>query len=327
MKRRDLITLLGAAAAAWPLAPRAQQLAVPVIGYIGSSSAEVNVKRVAAFRKGLADAGYVEGRNVAIEFRWAQGREERMHDLVADLIDRRVAVIATPANTAGALAAKAATATIPIVFGAGGDPVELGLVASLNRPGGNITGVNILNVELTAKRLGLLRELAPPATRLAALANPNSVMSDGVIRSARASAPTLGVPIGILRAGSEREIEAAFDELSLNPGAALLVSVDPFFFTRRSQITSLAARHAVPTIYYTREFPEVGGLISYGTDLENVCELTGVYTGRILKGEKPADLPVAQPTKFEMVINLKAAKPLGLDVPDKLLALADEVIE
>jgi len=326
MRRREFITLLGSAAA-WPLAARAQQPALPVIGYIGSSSAEVNVKRVSAFRKGLGDTGFVEGRNVTIEFRWAQGREERMPDLVADLIRRGVAVIATPANTAGALAAKAATSTIPIVFGAGGDPVGLGLVDSMNRPGGNVTGVNILNVELTAKRLGLLRELAPRATRLAALTNPASVMSDGIVRNVQASTSTLGLPVDILRASSEGDIDAAFAELARNPGAALLVSVDPFFFTRRVQVTALAARHAIPTIYYSREFADVGGLISYGTDVENVCELTGVYTGRILKGEKPADLPVAQPTKFEMVINLKAANTLGLDVPDRLLALADEVIE
>jgi putative ABC transport system substrate-binding protein len=326
MRRREFITLLGSAAV-WPLAARAQQPALPVIGYIGSSSAEVNVKRVSAFHKGLGDTGFVEGRNVTIEFRWAQGREERMPDLVADLIRRGVAVIATPANTAGALAAKAATSTIPIVFGAGGDPVGLGLVDSMNRPGGNVTGVNILNVELTAKRLGLLRELAPRASRLAALTNPASVMSDGIVRNVQASTSTLGLPVDILRASNEGDIDAAFAELARNPGAALLVSVDPFFFTRRVQVTALAARHAIPTIYYSREFADVGGLISYGTDVENVCELTGVYTGRILKGEKPADLPVAQPTKFEMVINLKAANALGLDVPDKLLALADEVIE
>ncbi len=300
---------------------------MPVVGYIGSSSAEVNVKRVAAFRKGLAATGFVEGRNVAIEYRWAGGRDDRQPELVADLIQRRVAVIATPANTAGALAAKAATATIPIVFGAGGDPVELGLVASMNRPGGNVTGINILNVELTPKRLGLLRELAPRATRLAALVNPASVMVDGIVRNVQASAPTLGMPVEMLRARTERDIDNAFAELSRNPGAALLVSVDPFFFTRRAQVTALAARLAVPTIYYTREFTDVGGLISYGTDIENVCELTGVYTGRVLKGERPADLPVAQPTKFEMVINLKTAKALRLEVPDKLLALADGVIE
>ena len=311
----------------WPPTAHAQQPALPVVGHIASSSAEVNVKRVAAFRKGLAATGFVEGRNVAIEYRWAGGREERMPELVADLIRRGVAVIATPVNIAGALAAKAATSTIPIVFSAAGDPVALGLVASLNRPGGNVTGVHNLNVELTAKRLGLLRELAPRATRLAALANPTSVMSEGAIRNAQASAPTLGMPVEILRASSERDIDVAFAELARDPGAALLVSVDPFFFAHRAQITALAARHAIPTIYYTREFTDVGGLISYGTDIENVCELTGVYTGRVLKGEKPADLPVAQPTKFEMVINLKTAKALGLDVPDKLLALADEVIE
>jgi putative ABC transport system substrate-binding protein len=261
VKRRELILALVGAAAFAPLAARAQQPPLPLIGYIGSSSAEVNVKRVAAFRKG------------------------------------------------------------------GGDPVELGLVASMKRPGGNVTGVNILNVELTAKRLGLLRELAPRAIHLAVLANPNSVMSDGITRNAQASAPSLGLPVEILRASNEREMEAAFAELSRSPGAALLVGVDPFFFTHRVEVTALAARYAIPTIYYSREFPEVGGLISYSTDVENVCELTGVYTGRILKGEKPADLPVAQPTKFETVVNSKAARALGLEVPDRLLALADEVIE
>jgi putative tryptophan/tyrosine transport system substrate-binding protein len=328
MKRREFITLLGGAAMAWPLATRAQQAAMPVIGFLGGSSAQVGAKRLEAFRKGLSETGYVEGRNVAIEFRWAGGREDRMPELAADLVQRRVAVIAAPASTAGALAAKTATSSIPIVFAISSDPVALGLVASLNRPGGNVTGVNILGVELTAKRLGLLRELAPQATRFVALVSPNSVMTDAIIKNVHASVPTLGLPVEILYVGSsDRDIEAAFANLSQKPGAALLVTVDTFFFTRRALIVTLAARHALPTVYYSREYADIGGLISYGPNNDNIYELTGIYTGRVLKGEKPADLPVAQPTKFEMVINLSTAKALSIDVPPTLLAFADEVIE
>jgi putative ABC transport system substrate-binding protein len=328
VRRREFITLLGGAAAAWPLAARAQQSAMPVIGFLGSSSAQVSVKNLEAFRKGLSERGYVEGRNVAIEFRWSGGREDRMPELAADLVRRQVAVIAAPASTAGALAAKAATSNIPIVFGTGSDPVALGLVASLNRPGGNATGIVSLNVELTAKRLGLLRELAPRATRFVALVNRSAVMTDAIIKEVHASVPTLGVPVEILYAGnSDRDIEAAFANLSEKPGAALLVTVDSFFFTRRALIVTLAARHALPTIYFRREFAEIGGLVSYGTSVDNIHELIGIYTGRVLKGEKPADLPVTQPTKFDMVINLSTAKALAIDVPPTLLALADEVIE
>jgi len=328
MRRREFITFLGGAAAAWPLAARAQQPAMPVIGFLGSSSAQVSVKNLEAFRKGLSERGYVEGRNVAIEFRWSGGREDRMPELAADLVRRQVAVIAAPASTAGALAAKAATSNIPIVFGTGSDPVALGLVASLNRPGGNATGIVSLNVELTAKRLGLLRELAPRATRFVALVNRSAVMTDAIIKEVHASVPTLGVPVEILYAGnSDRDIEAAFANLSQKPGAALLVTVDSFFFTRRALIVTLAARHALPTIYFRREFAEIGGLVSYGTSVDNIHELIGIYSGRVLKGEKPADLPVTQPTKFDMVINLSTAKALAIDVPPTLLALADEVIE
>jgi putative ABC transport system substrate-binding protein len=328
MRRRAFITLLGGVAAAWPLAARAQQPAMPVIGFLGSSSAQVSVKNLEAFRKGLSERGYVEGRNVAIEFRWSGGREDRMPELAADLVRRQVAVIAAPASTAGALAAKAATSSIPIVFGTGSDPVALGLVASLNRPGGNATGIVSLNVELTAKRLGLLRELAPRATRFVALVNRSAVMTDAIIKEVHASVPTLGVPVEILYGGnSDRDIEAAFANLSEKPGAALLVTVDSFFFTRRALIVTLAARHALPTIYFRREFAEIGGLVSYGTSVDNIHELIGIYTGRVLKGEKPADLPVTQPTKFDMVINLSTAKALAIDVPPTLLALADEVIE
>jgi putative ABC transport system substrate-binding protein len=251
-----------------------------------------------------------------------------MPELAADLVRRQVAVIAAPVSTAGALAAKAATSSIPIVFGSGSDPVALGLVAGLNRPGGNVTGVKSLNVELTAKRLGLLRELAPQATRLVALVSPNAAMTAAIVENVHASVRTLGVPVEILYAGnSDRDIEAAFANLSQKPGAALLITVDAFFYNRRALIVTLAARHALPTVYFAREFAEIGGLISYGTNFDNQHELVGIYTGRVLKGEKPADLPVAQPTKFDLVINLVTARALGLDVPPTLVALADEVIE
>jgi putative ABC transport system substrate-binding protein len=293
MNRREFITLLGGAAALWPLVARAQQPAVPVIGFLGATSAEMTVKRLEAFRKGLSETGYVEGRNVAIEFRWAGGRADRMPELAADLIRRQVAVITVPGSTAGMLAAKAATSSIPIVFTTGSDPVALGLVASLNRPGGNATGIKSLSVELTAKRLGLLRELAPQATRYVVLVNPNeAVLTDAIVKDVHASVPSLGFPVEILHAGSDRDIEAAFANLSQKAGAALLVSPSTFFFTRRALIVTLAARHALPTVYYVREFAEIGGLISYGTD-NNIHELVGIYTGRILKGEKPAELPVA----------------------------------
>src|SRR5262245_4789426 len=328
MGRREFVALLGGAVAAWPLAVRAQQTPVPVIGFLAPTSAQVSVKHLEAFRKGLSENGYVEGRNVAIEFRWAGGREHRMPELVADLVRRQVAVIVAPASTAAALAAKAATSSIPIVFGVGSDPVALGLITSLNRPGGNVTGVKNLNVELTAKRLGLLRELAPRATRFVALVSPNAALTDPIVEEVHASVPTLGVPVEILYAGdSDREIEAAFANLSRKPGAALLLTPSAFFLARRALIVTLAALHALPTIYFAREFAEIGGLITYGTSVENLYELTGIYTGRILKGEKPADLPVAQPTKFDMVINLSTAKALAIDVPYTLLALADEIIE
>src|SRR5262245_25958841 len=247
--RRDFITLLGGAAAAWPLAARAQQPAMPVIGFLGSSSAQATVKNIEAFRKGLSETGYVEGRNVVIEFRWAAGREDRMPELAADLVRRQVAVIAAPASTAAAIAAQAATSSIPIVFGIGSDPVALGLVASLNRPGGNVTGAKTLNVELTTKRLGLLRELAPQATRLVALVSPNAALTDSIVKEVRASVPTLGVPVEILYAGkSDRDIETAFANLSQKPGTALLVNPDSFFLARRALIVMLAARHALPTV-------------------------------------------------------------------------------
>ena len=326
MRRREFISLLGATAG-WPLTVRAQQQAMPVIGFLHSGSPEPYANRVSAFRKGLGEAGYVEGQNVAIEFRWAAGQDDRLPDLAADLIRRRVAAIATPGNTPAALAAKAATTTIPIIFAIAADPVAMGLVATLNRPGGNATGVSLQTVELVPKQLGMLRELAPGANRFVALVNPNTAFTDAVVKGLQASASALGLPIEILHAGTGREIDAAFANLVQKPGGALLISPDAFFFSRHAQIVTLAARHALPTVYFRREFADVGGLVSYGTSVDNIHELVGIYTGRILKGEKPADLPVAQPTKFDMVINLSTAKALAIDVPPTLLAIADEVIE
>jgi ABC-type uncharacterized transport system substrate-binding protein len=327
VRRREFILLLGSAAVSWPLATNAQQPAMPVIGFLHSGSPEPNFNRVAAFRKGLSEAGYVEGQNVAIEFRWAAEHNDRLPDLAADLIRRRVAVIATPGSTPAALAAKAATETIPIVFLIGGDPIALGLVASLNRPGGNATGVHLQLVELVAKQLGMLRELAPGANRFVALVNPHTPYTDAVVKDLQASALALGLAIEIFRAGNDREIDAAFAHFVQKPGGALLVGPDALFVSRRTQIVTLAARHTLPAIYYVRDFAGIGGLMSYGPNLAHTYQQTGIYVGRILKGEKPADLPIVQPTKFELVVNLNTARALGLTVPDRLLALADEVIE
>jgi putative tryptophan/tyrosine transport system substrate-binding protein len=324
MRRREFITLVGGAVA-WPLAARAQQQAMPVIGVLHSGSPEQYANLMTAFRKGLSETGYVEGQNVAIEFRWAAGQDDRLPELAADLIRRGVAVIATPASTSATLAAKAATKTIPVVFTTSGDPVALGLVASINRPGGNATGVIGMTVETTAKRLGLLRELVPQVARFVALLNPNSTLTEVMVKDLDASG--LGLPVEIVYAGTNLEIDVAFAQLVQTPGGALLVSPDPFFVYRRAQIVTLAARHALPVIYPVREFVEIGGLMSYGPNFANIVRQAGIYTGRILKGEKPADLPVLQPTKLELVINLQATKLLGLAVPATLLALADEVIE
>jgi putative ABC transport system substrate-binding protein len=329
MRRRDFITLSGGAAAALvrPHAARAQQTALPVIGFLHSSSPEPMTNFVAAFRRGLSEAGFVEGQNVAIEFRWAAGQVDRLPELAADLVRRGVTVIATPGSTPAALAAKAATTTIPIVFAIGGNPVALGLVASLNNPGGNVTGVSFQSTELQAKAIALLRELSPQAVRIVALVNPQSAFTEAVVKNLQGGAAILGVPIEILNASTEAEIESAFATISQRPGSALLVGPDPFFTFRRAQIIMLATRQALPTMYAIREFAEAGGLIAYGPNLTSAYREAGTYTGRILKGEKPANIPVVQPTKFEMVINLKTAKALGLAIPDKLLALADEVIE
>jgi putative tryptophan/tyrosine transport system substrate-binding protein len=325
MRRRDFIALLGGAAAAWPLPARAQQPAMPVIGYLDAGSAAERTRQVAAFRKGLGEAGYQEGQNVALELRWAEGQYGRFGELAADLVRRRVSVIATPGSAAAALAAKAATATIPIVFGVGSDPVREGLVASLNRPGGNVTGINFFTVELVAKRTELLRELVPAAKRLAVLVNPTDPEGYQTLRDAQTAAG--GQQIVAIEVASGREIDAAFTRMAREQVDALFVAPGTFFNTRRVQLAILAARHALPAIYSVRAYPEVGGLISYGTDVLEAFRQVGVYTARILKGARPADLPVVQSTKFELVINLNTARALGLDVPDKLLALADEVIE
>jgi putative tryptophan/tyrosine transport system substrate-binding protein len=327
MKRREFITLLGGAAA-WPLAARAQQTAMPVVGYLGAGTPETWANVVAAFRKGLSETGYVEGRNVAIEFRFARNEFERLPELAADLVRRQPVVIATPSSAAATLAAKAATTTIPIVFSTGADPVQTGLVASLNRPGGNITGVNNMSGELGAKQLGLLYELLPGATRFAVLVNPNNrLLAEPSIQDAQATASTLGLQAEILYAGTNRDIDTAFASLVQTRANALLVGPDPLFNSRLVQLATLAVYHRVPAIYFDRAFAEVGGMLSYGANVTDQHRQLGIYTGRILKGEKPADLPVEQSTTVEFVINLKTAKTLGLTFPLPLLGRADEVIE
>jgi putative ABC transport system substrate-binding protein len=328
MKRRAFITLLGGAAAAWPLAARAQQPAMPLVGYIYGGSEEIAADGTTAFRRGLSETGYTVGRNVAIEYRFSGTRTDRLPELAADLVRRRVAVIAALGGSAAA--ARSATTTIPIVFGAGGDPVEAGLVASLNRPGGNLTGISFMIGELMPKRLELLHELLPQATRFAMLVNQNGPNSDRVeptIKAVQAAAVAMGRQVEVFNADTDREIDTAFADLVQKRAEGLLVGSTPFFKNRRQQLAALAARHAVPTMYYDRVFPEAGGLMSYGSSILDQYRQVGVYTGRILKGEKPADLPVMQSTKFEFVLNLKTAKALGLTVPPALLATADEVIE
>ena len=325
MKRRTFITLLGGAAA-WPLAARAQQAAIPVIGFLYSGSPGTISKELVIFRQALAEAGYVEGRTVAVEYRWAEGQYDQLPALAAELVRRQVAVVVAVPIPA-ALAAKAATVTIPIVFSAAGDPVKLGLVDSVARPGGNATGVNFFQAELGAKQLGLLRELLPTAARIGLLVNPANANVEGVTKDVEAAASAIGVQIDVLGASDSREIEAAFATLVRNKAAALVVGADSFFFNRRLQLAILAARHTIPAVYFNREFAEAGGLMSYGTSLTEVYHQLGVYTGRILKGSKPADLPVVQSTKFEFVINLLSARAHGLEIPPVLLARADEVIE
>jgi len=323
-KRREFITLLGGAVA-WPLAARAQQLPVPLVGFLDAGSAAERGPQVAAFRKGLAEGGYQDGQNVALEFAWAEGQYGRFGELAADLVRRGVKVIAVPGSGIGALAAKAATTSIPIVFGAAGDPVREGLVASLNRPGGNATGVNFFVAELAAKRMQLLREMVPAAKRVAVLVNPSDSEGHQTLRDIEAAAG--GQQILAIEVATRRDIDAAFASMAREKVDALFTAPGSFFNTRRVQLAVLSARHALPAIYPTRADPEVGGLMSYGTDVLDAFRQIGVYTARILKGAKPADLPVLQVTKFELVINLSTARAFGLDVPDKLLALADEVIE
>jgi putative ABC transport system substrate-binding protein len=326
MQRRDFLTLLGGAAA-WPYAAQAQQPSMPVIGFLHAGSPEENVKRLAAYRKGLRDAGFVEGQNVAIEFRWANGHIDQLRDMALDLISRQVAVIATPGSTDAAVAAKSATTTIPIVFAAGGDVVALGLVPSLSRPGANVTGATSLNADLAAKRLGLIRQVAPQGSRYFALVHPDSVLSGSYLTDLQAGATGLGLQVEVLNASTDAQIDAAFARLPLQPRSVLLVSTDAFFFSRHQQIVDLAARYRVPAMFDNREYAVTGGLMSYGADFYAVLQLAGIYTGRILKGEKAADLPVTQSAKYEFVINTNTANAFGLSVPPTLLALADEVIE
>ena len=327
MRRRDFITLVGGSAAAWPLALRAQQAAMPLVGFVRDGSADTSARLAASFRKGLNETGYFEGQNVTVEYHWLEGRYNRLPQLMADLVRRQVAVIATPGQVTTA-AAKAATATIPIVFGVGDDPVRLGLVASLAHPGGNATGINFFVQEVVAKRLRLLHELIPKAVRFAVLVNPaNAAVAENTVRDAQQAAPALGLQIQVYNASTIPEIDATFATLSREHVDALFVAADAFFVSRRGQFVTLTARDRIPATYGTNDFVSAGGLMSYGADLLEMFHGVGVYTGKVLHGAKPADIPVQQTTKFEFTINLQTARALGIEIPSGLLAIADEVVE
>jgi putative ABC transport system substrate-binding protein len=326
MRRRQFISLLGSASIAWPRAARAQQPSLPVVAFIGGGSADA--ARVAAFRKGLNESGYVEGQNVTVDYQWLEGHYDRLPALLAELVRRQVAVIATPVSTPATLAAKAATATIPIVFAVGEDPVRLGLVASLARPGGNVTGINFFTTEVTAKELRLLHDLVPKAVRIAVLVNPaNVAVAEPTLRAVQEAAPTIGLQIQILNASTIGEIDAAFATIARERPDALFIVGDGFFNSRHVQLLTLTAVNKIPAAYWDRELVAAGGLMSYGTDITDSFRQIGVYTGKILEGAKPADLPVLQSTKFEFVINLQTARALGIEVPPGVLSIADEVIE
>jgi putative tryptophan/tyrosine transport system substrate-binding protein len=328
VRRREFITLLGGAAAAWPLAARAQQPALPVIGFVDAGSAVSSAQWATAFRQGLNEAGYTDGRNVTVEYHWLDGRYDRVPGVISDLVSRRVAVIATPGSVPATLAAKAATSTIPIVFGVGEDPVKLGLVANFARPGGNATGINFFVSEAVPKRLGLLRDLVPGAHRIAVMINPgNDATAEVTLKEVQKAAGAFGLQMQVLNASNRDEINAAFAAISRERAEALFVAPDGFFYSRRVQFATLAARDRIPAAYASRAYTEVGGLMSYGTDIADSFRQAGIYAGKILSGAKPADLPVTQSTKFEFVINLQTAKALGLAVPSGLLLAADEVIE
>jgi putative ABC transport system substrate-binding protein len=328
MRRREFITLLGGAAAVWPLVAHAQQPPLPVIGFLSSASPDLYAIRLRAFRQGLKEAGYVEGQNVAVEYRWAEGQNNRLPVLAAELVHRQVDVIVAGGGTPSAVAAKAATAIIPVVFAVGVDPVALGLVTSLNRPGGNLTGITNMNVEVGPKRLELLRELIPTATSIALLINPTSPnLAEPFTRAMKAAASTLGLQLQVLQASTEQDFYRVFADLAQSRANALVIMPDVFFDTKSEQLAALTLRHAVPAIFQFRPFVVAGGLMSYGSNETDNYRLLGTYTGRVLKGEKPADLPVVQSTKVELILNLKTAKALGLTVPLPLIGRADEVIE
>ena len=327
MRRREFITLLGGAAAAWPLVARAQQQAMPVIGYLSARSPDDAAHLVVAFREGLGESGFVEGQNVAIEYRWALGQHDRLPEMALELAQRPVDIIVSTGGESAALAAKRATSTIPIAFIIGSDPVVLRLAASYNQPGGNATGINILTAALEPKRLGILHQLVPQAETIAVLLNPNFPSYERQLLDVQEAARAIGLKIHVLRAATDREIDTAFETVAQEHIAAITVAADPFFDTRRNKLVALAARHAVPTMYHFREFAAAGGLMSYGIDNLDTYRQIGVYAGRIFRGAKPANLPVLQPTKFEFIINLKTAKALGLTIPSGVLSTADEVFE